>query len=97
MPIVNTPHAVPSMPHIVYEHQFESDTATVTGELTLLEMGASFDISISPHTGLQLIETTTVQFSLAYNVLYHVNIVATLCGKESIPNIATFLYRKYQN
>lgn len=84
------------MPHVVYEHQFESDTVTVTGELILLEMGASFDISISPHTGLQLIETTTVQFSLAYNVQYHVNIIATLCGRESIPNITTFLYRKYQ-
>ena len=82
------------MPQVDYEHQFEFNSVIVTGELTLMEMGASFNISISPPTRLQLIETT-IQFSLAYNVQYYVIIVATLCGKASIPNITTFQYCKY--
>ena len=65
------------------------------GELISQEMRASFDISISPPINMLVIENTTVQFSLAYNVLYYVTIVATLCGKASAPNTTTFQYSEY--
>ena len=62
---------------------FGTDNVTVTLELIAnQEAGVSYDVSVVPQVLSEFIDSTVVQLRVAYNAIYNVNIVSTLCGQH---------------
>ena len=60
--------------------EFGTENVTVTLEWAK-EAGVSYNVSVTPQVNVEYLDSTLVQVVVAYNVVYNVSIVSTLCGR----------------
>ena len=64
---------------------------TVTLEMAQ-ETGVTYNVSIIPQVDLEFLDSTVIQLRVAYNVIYSVRIVSTLCGRHTTTTVKNLSY-----
>ena len=72
------------------------ENVTVTLEWAK-EAGVSYNISIIPQANVEFLDSTLVQVGIAYNVVYNISIVSTLCGRHTAIKFNKLCYGELRN
>ena len=72
------------------------ENVTVTLEWAQ-EAGVSYNVSVTPQVNVEFLDSTLVQVVVAYNVVYNVSIVSTLCGRHTAIKFNKLCYGELHN
>ena len=73
------------------------ENVTVTLEWAK-EASVSYNVSIIPHcANIEFLDSTVFQVVVAYNVMYNVSIVSTLCGRHTAIKFNKLCYGELHN
>ena len=65
--------------------QFGNESAVIVLELTPLQIGYLYKVSVVPQAEMRFNGSTRIQLTLSYNTPYNVSVVAThLCGQSEM-------------
>ena len=73
---------ITEQPEVNSRAQFGTENVTVTLKWAQ-EPGVLYIVSVVPQVDVEFIDSTVVQLRVAYNIIYNVSIVITLCGRHT--------------